>query len=101
MDLLAGIKEYIDSEKLFSSQERILLAVSGGVDSMVLTDLLCKLGYDLSIAHVNYQLRGVASDLDEELVKNISKKRSIPFFTKKLATTNYAKAEGNFHPDGS
>ena len=52
---------------------RILTGVSGGVDSMTLLFVLKELGYQTTAAHVNFQLRGIESDLDSELVKNFCK----------------------------
>ena len=49
--------------------KRLLVAVSGGVDSMVLLDLLRDLSYIIGVAHCNFQLRGEESDLDQQLVK--------------------------------
>ena len=94
MDLLRGIQEFIDSENLFNRKQQILLAVSGGVDSMVLTHLLFKLGYQLHIAHANYQLRGVASDQDEQLVQQLSQQLGIPFYSKRFDTSGYSKSNG-------
>ena len=51
--------------------KKLLLAVSGGIDSMVLMHLFQQLHYDISIAHCNFQLRGNESDGDEMLVKEI------------------------------
>jgi tRNA(Ile)-lysidine synthase len=60
--------------------QRLLLAVSGGVDSMFMWSLIHNLGIDYGIAHVNFKLRGVESDDDEKLVKRIAKARNIPFY---------------------
>ncbi|PIE50452.1 MAG: tRNA lysidine(34) synthetase TilS [Flavobacteriales bacterium] len=59
--------------------KRYLLAVSGGVDSMVLADLFYQLKLNFQIAHINYQLRKKDSDLDEKLVRDFCQKRNIPF----------------------
>lgn len=69
---------------LLNRNKKILLAVSGGVDSVVLLDLLNKIPKakraQLSIAHVNHQLRA-AADAEEQFVKELAQKYSIPFFT--------------------
>lgn len=64
----------------------ILVAVSGGVDSMVLASLLLESGYSLAVAHCNYQLRGADSDADEALVRKWCSERNIPFHLKKVET---------------
>jgi len=60
---------------------KLLVSVSGGVDSMVLCDLLLKLNLDFSIAHVNYKLRGKESDFDENFVKNYANQKKINFYS--------------------
>lgn len=68
----------------------ILVAVSGGVDSMVLGSLLIESGYSIAVAHCNYQLRGADSDADEALVRNWCSERNIPFYPKKVETKKLA-----------
>jgi len=69
-----------------------LLAVSGGVDSMVLAYLFKVHNINFSIAHCNFCLRGLESDNDEELVRQFSKNKSVKFFNKKFETDSFAKA---------
>lgn len=73
-----------------NKQKKYLLAVSGGVDSMVMCDLFLKAGIVFGVAHCNFQLRGEESDGDELLVKNWCKTNSIRFFAKQFETKNYA-----------
>ncbi len=80
----------IHTGELFTKKDKLLLAVSGGVDSMVLCDLLLKGGYDFSIAHCNFKLRAKASDLDEKLVAAFAKKHSLTFHSTAFNTTAYA-----------
>jgi tRNA(Ile)-lysidine synthase len=68
MDLLQAFKVFIVKERLFAPVDRLLLAVSGGVDSMVLTELCDRAGFDFEIVHCNFQLRGAESQRDEEFV---------------------------------
>jgi len=82
---------FIEENDLFNPGNRILLAVSGGLDSMVMAELFQQSGYPVGIAHCNFQLRGEESDQDEEFVQKIAKKFNIPFFTKRFPTTAYAK----------
>ena len=69
-------------DKLNFSNKKLLVAVSGGVDSMVLCYLLKKLNLDFSIAHVNYNLRGNDSYLDEKFISEYTNKNQIDLFLK-------------------
>lgn len=69
----------------------LLLAVSGGVDSVVLTDLIRHSGFSFSIAHCNFQLRGVDSDRDELFVSSIVGASKI--YTKKFNTSEFANKQ--------
>ncbi len=60
---------------------RMLLAVSGGLDSMVLLQLCHSLKFDIGVANVNFKLRGVESDGDEQFVKDWCANHNVPFFT--------------------
>jgi len=87
------LKEFFSiCDKLNFSNKKLLVAVSGGVDSMVLCCLLKKLNLDFSIAHVNYNLRGNDSYLDEKLISEYSNKNQIDLFLKNvdLSDENYS-----------
>jgi len=71
-------------DKLNFSKKKLLVAVSGGVDSMVLCHLLNKLNLDFSIAHVNYNLRGNDSYLDEKFISEYTNKNQIDLFLKNV-----------------
>ena len=88
--MLKLFTKYIDDNKLFTLTEKILLGVSGGIDSMVLCDLFLKSGFNFGIAHCNFQLRYDESDGDEQLVKNYANKHNIPFHTISFDTKTYA-----------
>src|SRR5690606_34178278 len=82
--------EYIRSLQLFTSGDKLLLAVSGGVDSMVLCELCHRAGFPFGIAHCNFQLRDEESDRDEAFVKDAALRYNVSFHvirfdTKKLA----------------
>ena len=66
--LLKTFERYVERHRLFSHEDKILLAVSGGVDSMVMLSLFVRLGYNIGVAHCNFSLRGEESDGDTEMV---------------------------------
>lgn len=71
--------------------KKLLLAISGGIDSMVLMHLFQQLNYDIAIAHCNFQLRGKESDADEHYVKSEAEKFKISSFFIQFDTENYSK----------
>ncbi|MCK9409111.1 MAG: tRNA lysidine(34) synthetase TilS [Bacteriovoracaceae bacterium] len=81
----------IKQKNLILSGQHVTVAVSGGIDSMVLLDILAslrnQLKITLSVAHVNHGLRGTASDLDEKLVRRKASEYGIPQYSVKVATT--------------
>jgi tRNA(Ile)-lysidine synthase len=93
-DLINKFRENLQKIPLYAPQ-KILVAVSGGVDSMVLCDLFLKSGIQFSVAHCNFQLRGTDSDVDEEFVRNYCLKNQIEFHSKKFNVKEY-KQSGNF-----
>ncbi len=75
-------------KKTIPSNHNVIAAVSGGVDSMVLCNLLLKSEINFSVAHINYMLRGTDSDQDESFVKKYCKKNKIKFFSKSYDLSN-------------
>lgn len=92
--MLADFHEFIEANHLVKHGDRILLAVSGGIDSMVMAHLFQNLPNEIAVAHCNFSLRGSESDSDEELVMNFAQSRSIPFFSTRFNTLSYAKEKG-------
>jgi len=82
---------YINGNRLFNQADIILVGVSGGIDSVVLLDMLDKAGYSVAIAHCNFRLRGAESDGDERLVNDLAKKYDVPLFKTAFDTADYAQ----------
>ncbi|MBV6646125.1 MAG: tRNA lysidine(34) synthetase TilS, partial [Cyclobacteriaceae bacterium] len=93
--MIERIKSFIAKNQLFSHEDRLLLAVSGGVDSVTLARLLHDLGYDLSIAHMNYQLRGKESNQDAEFVRSIAEEMEVSYYEKVVDTESEASLTGD------
>ena len=85
--LLEHFEQYNSRHALFNHEDKILLTVSGGVDSMVMLALFVEGGYNIGVAHCNFCLRGTESDEDEALVADTAAKYGIPFFNKRFDTT--------------
>ena len=75
---------------LFDKNDKLLVAVSGGIDSVVLLHLLLELKFDVAIAHCNFHLRGSESDGDENFVRSLGKKYNIETFVKECDAGEYA-----------
>ena len=88
--MLSRFLEFSEREKLFTRGSRLLLAVSGGIDSMVMAWLFREAGIEYSIAHCNFSLRGDESDGDEEFVAAYARTSSISFFSRRFDTMTYA-----------
>jgi len=92
--MLNRFLENITTKKLFEPKQKVLLAVSGGIDSMVMLYLFEKSGFDYGIVHCNFQLRGDDSDTDEEFVKKQVLIHGVPSFFKRFDTEEYAQING-------
>lgn len=88
--LLQQFQEFVTQKKLINPSDKLLLAVSGGVDSMVLLQLCLKAGYQCSVAHVNFKLRGAAANADEALVIDTCKTHQIECFSTQVDTQIFA-----------
>ena len=89
--MLQKFKKHINANFPFLKDKKLLIAISGGLDSVVLTTLCNQLNFDISLAHCNFNLRGKESDLDEESVVKLSQKSSNQIFTIHFNTEKYAK----------
>jgi tRNA(Ile)-lysidine synthase len=90
MDLLSQFQNRIKQHYLFSPKDKLLLAISGGVDSVVLCELCKQAGYDFVIAHCNFKLRGEESERDEKFVRELGKKYGVEVLVQQFDTNKYA-----------
>ena len=88
--MLSTFEDHIMTSFPHLKGKKLLLATSGGIDSMVLVHLLLKLNSKVGIAHCNFKLRGNESDADENFVKQFAKENQIPFHTISFQTEKYA-----------
>lgn len=87
-------RAFVNKHKLFKKADALLVAVSGGIDSVVLLHLLNKTGFKFAIAHCNFQLRGSESDTDEMFVTALANKYGCKIFIERFDTSKYAKENG-------
>ncbi|GCC51734.1 tRNA lysidine(34) synthetase TilS [Chryseotalea sanaruensis] len=92
--MLKQFISHLSDKHNIQAPAKVLLAVSGGLDSMVMLELFHQSGFSVGIAHVNFELRGEESDGDEALVKNVCQQKNIPFFTTHFFTKDYANEKG-------
>jgi tRNA(Ile)-lysidine synthase len=97
-DLLADVEQSIRAQRLLLRGASVLVAVSGGLDSMVLLHLLRRLGskhrWKLIVAHFNHQLRGRSSDTDERFVRRIAAAFRLPFVAGRGSVKGHARRTG-------
>lgn len=79
---------------LHIGNQKLVLALSGGIDSMVLADMLLKGKADFVLAHCNFHLRGEESDGDEQFVRAYAKRNGLTLYVKQFDTMGYAKEHG-------
>ncbi len=90
---LAGLNRFVEKNQLFTQQSKILAAVSGGMDSVLMATLLHAAGYQIAIAHCNFQLRGDEALRDQHFCEALAEKLEVPFFTTVFDTAGYAAAK--------
>ena len=91
--MLTKFQNYIEQNHLINKGDRILVALSGGVDSMVLAELLRRCGYDITFAHCNFHLRGKESDGDEQFVREYSERVGVKLFVRQFDTLEYVETQ--------
>jgi tRNA(Ile)-lysidine synthase len=89
--MLSEFNTFVKHHSMFENKQSLLLALSGGKDSICLFYLLLQTGYSFSVAHCNFQLRGKDSDEDEKFVIELAKKHDIPCYVQKFNTEETMK----------
>ncbi|MDB0040799.1 tRNA lysidine(34) synthetase TilS [Algibacter sp.] len=89
--MLNHLKTHIENRLGFLNQSKLLIAISGGLDSVVLTHLCHKLGFHIALAHCNFNLRGNESDADEDFVLQLAENLELEVFVERFDTELYAK----------
>ena len=93
--LLKMFEKYVERHELFSHEDKILLAVSGGVDSMVMLSVFVRLGYNIGVAHCNFGLRGEESDADTTMVLDECAKLGIVCHSERFDTLGEMERTGD------
>ena len=92
--MLEKIRKYIDSNGLLKENDRLLVALSGGADSVCLLTVLLELGYDVVCVHCNFLLRGDESMRDEAFTRSLCERKGVRLIVKDFDTTAYAREHG-------
>jgi len=92
--MLEKFQLYINRCNLIAEGDCLILALSGGIDSMVLADLLLKSKADFVVAHCNFHLRGEESNGDEQFVREFAERNALRLFVKHFETEAFAKQQG-------
>ena len=92
--MLAAFQHHLQQHFPFLWQKKLILTISGGIDSVVLAHLLHELELPFMMAHCNFQLRGEESEGDQRFVEALSRELSVPLVTKRFETKAYGKAQG-------
>lgn len=92
--MIRAFKQHINQNLPFLKNKKLLIANSGGIDSTVLTHLMHRAGFNISLAHCNFSLRGKESNKDEKFVKRVGENLQIPTFTITFDTKSYADKKG-------
>lgn len=91
MSLLTKVENTISKHCLLNKEDHVIVGFSGGVDSVVLCDVLLKLGFDVTLVHCNYKLRGEESNGDEQFALRFSKERKIDIVNESFDTAMISK----------
>ena len=89
--LESKIEKYISEKGLFGKTDKLVVALSGGADSVALLRILLSLGYDCVAAHCNFHLRAAESDRDEDFVRKLCAGLSVHLEVVHFQTSDYAR----------
>ena len=89
MPILKNFQNHIENQLPFLKESKLIIAISGGVDSVVLAHLCAQLKLDFALAHCNFKLRRVESDKDEAFVKSLSENLGIEYHVTHFNTEDY------------
>lgn len=89
--MLSNFHQHFSEKLPVLNGKKLLLATSGGIDSMVMVDLFLKSNFSIAIAHCNFQLRENESNADQEFIENFAKKNNVPLFTIRFDTQTFAQ----------
>lgn len=89
--MLENFKSHINKQFPFLKESKLIIAISGGIDSVVLAHLCHKLNFNFALAHCNFNLRGKESDADEAFVLELGEQLDVEVFIQNFDTEAYAE----------
>lgn len=92
--MIQKVKQYIEDNQLLHREDKIIVGVSGGADSVALLDILIDLGYSCIVAHCNFHLRGEESNRDAKFVSDLCIRYKLPLNSIDFDTVTYATENG-------
>lgn len=93
MDPFSTFLDFVKEEQLFNEKDRVLLAVSGGKDSVFMARLFAQSNFSFAIAHCNFQLRGSESETDAKFVEDLANSLYVPFYSTVFETEKFAESK--------
>ncbi|MDR1675305.1 MAG: tRNA lysidine(34) synthetase TilS, partial [Tannerella sp.] len=88
--MISSVRAYIAKHRLLQPDDKVIVGVSGGADSVALLHVLTRAGYACIVTHCNFHLRGAESDRDEQFVAHLAASLHLPFFKTDFDTAGYA-----------
>ncbi len=88
--VVTRLLQHIQQKHLFTAADKLLVAVSGGADSVFLSHVLAVNGYSITLAHCNFSLRGEESNRDEAFVRQLAQQLQVPLYSVRFDTAAYA-----------